>query len=57
MGSELAPDILLSNKIANEIDAQYLASEKVKARFGWIPRVGLDEGLEKTISWYRKNWA
>lgn len=57
MGSDLSPDVLLSNKIANEIDAQYLASEKVKARFGWVPRAGLDEGLQRTISWYRENWT
>jgi nucleoside-diphosphate-sugar epimerase/glycosyltransferase involved in cell wall biosynthesis len=26
---------------------------KVRERFGWAPRVGLDEGLERTAAWYR----
>lgn len=56
MGSDLVPEVLLANKIANEIDAQYLASEKIKGRLGWVPKIGLDEGLQETISWYRDNW-
>ncbi|MDQ6839387.1 MAG: GDP-mannose 4,6-dehydratase, partial [Actinomycetota bacterium] len=34
-------------------------SSKVRA-LGWAPEVGLDEGLEQTFAWYRKNrwwWA
>ena len=53
--SDLAPEIMLKTKIANEIDAQFLASEKVNTRFGWSPQITLDEGLRKTIDWYRAN--
>ncbi|MFZ1699428.1 MAG: NAD-dependent epimerase/dehydratase family protein [Pyrinomonadaceae bacterium] len=53
---DLAAEVLLRSKIANEIDAQYLASDKVAERFGWSPTVSLDEGLIKTINWYRANW-
>lgn len=28
---------------------------KAKERFGWSPKVDLDEGIKKTIEWYRKN--
>lgn len=58
MGREddLIPDILLTAKIKNEIDAQFLASDKINGRFGWRPKVNLDEGLRLTISWYRDNW-
>ena len=58
MGSEgdLTPDILLKTKIKNEIDAQYLASEKVRTKFGWRPEVDLESGLQKTIDWFRSNW-
>lgn len=56
MGSDLKPDILLSSKIANEIDAQYLSSEKIHDRYGWSPKVDLTEGLRRTIAWYRDNW-
>ncbi len=57
MGSDLTPDVLLKTKIANEIDAQYLASDKINQRFGWTPEVSLDEGLKRTIDWYKDNWT
>jgi CDP-glucose 4,6-dehydratase len=56
-GGELEPDILLSRKIDNEIDAQYLASNKVTEQFGWRPEVDLDDGLRRTIDWYSHNWS
>ena len=56
MNSELAPDVLLKDKIANEIDAQYLSSEKVNSMFGWSPKVTIDEGIGRTIDWYREYW-
>src|SRR5258706_1640586 len=54
--SELSPDILLQTKIENEIDAQYLSSTKVESRLGWTPKVDLNEGLKRTIDWYKTNW-
>lgn len=54
--SYVEPEILLNTKIANEIDAQYISSEKVHAELGWYQMVGLDEGLQRTISWYKENW-
>ncbi|MFT3745346.1 MAG: NAD-dependent epimerase/dehydratase family protein [Pyrinomonadaceae bacterium] len=56
MGSDLSPNILLNTKIANEIDAQYLASDKVNSQFGWKTEIGLDNGLQRTIDWYKNNW-
>jgi dTDP-glucose 4,6-dehydratase len=36
-------------------DRRYsLSSEKLK-RLGWEPRVGFDEGLARTVKWYRDN--
>jgi dTDP-glucose 4,6-dehydratase len=36
-------------------DRRYsLSSDKVRA-LGWRPRVGFDEGLERTVTWYRDN--
>jgi GDP-L-fucose synthase len=29
--------------------------EKVKDKFGWKPQVNLDQGIIKTLDWYRKN--
>jgi dTDP-glucose 4,6-dehydratase len=36
-------------------DRRYsLSAERVRA-LGWAPRVGFDEGLERTVAWYREN--
>jgi CDP-glucose 4,6-dehydratase len=54
--NELAPMVMLKTKIEREIDAQYLASEKIFKKFGWKPATGLDAGLKKTIDWYGANF-
>lgn len=28
---------------------------KAKKKFGWSPKISLDEGINKTLSWYREN--
>ncbi|HEY6778741.1 MAG TPA: dTDP-glucose 4,6-dehydratase [Thermoleophilaceae bacterium] len=42
-------------------DRRYsLSSEKVRSELGWEPEVRFDEGLERTVEWYRANewwWA
>ena len=52
---ELAPEVLLQTKIEHEIDAQYLSADKAMTRLNWQPEVKLDEGLRRTIEWYRTN--
>ena len=54
-GKSLEPKIMLQTKIAGEIDAQYLSAAKVEARLGWKAEITLDEGLRRTIDWYRQN--
>jgi CDP-glucose 4,6-dehydratase len=53
----LVPNVLLKQKIEREIDAQYLSAEKAETRLGWRAEVGLDEGLLRTIDWYRQHLA
>ncbi len=53
--TELPPIVMLKSKIEREIDAQYLASDKIFARFGWKPATNLEVGLQRTIEWYRSN--
>lgn len=57
MGKEnkLKPKILLKEKIKNEIDAQYLSSNKINEKLKWSAKTSLDEGLNKTIEWYKRN--
>jgi nucleoside-diphosphate-sugar epimerase len=35
-------------------DCVYGTSERARATLGWVPRVGLKEGLERTIQWWRE---
>jgi len=51
----LKPIIL--NQAPHEIQKQYLSSEKGRRLLGWQPRFTLEEGLRRTIAWYREYLA
>ena len=54
MGREdLRPEVL--NSAANEIPHQYLSSGLARENLGWCPIFDFDQGLERTIPWYRKS--
>ena len=36
-----------------EIQDQWLSAEKARDRLGWRARVGIDDGLARTVEWYR----
>lgn len=55
LGSDLAPDV--RNEASHEIRLQYLSAAKARDRLGWAPRHTLEEGLVKTIAWYREHLA
>jgi len=55
-GKTLEPRVMLQQKIEHEIDAQYLSADKAAARLGWRAELSLDEGLRRTIEWYRANF-
>ncbi len=38
-----------------EIAEQYVSWEKARRVLGWRPRISLDEGLQRTVAWYRRN--
>jgi CDP-glucose 4,6-dehydratase len=48
----LTPEIRY--EVRNEIPHQYLSAAKARARLGWRPRFDFDEGLQRTIAWYRQ---
>lgn len=52
---QLTPHIMLQKKIEHEIDAQYLSAEKAETRLGWRAEIPLDEGLKRSIKWYRSH--
>ena len=38
---------------AGDVPANYASSERLRKATKWRPRVGLDEGLRRTIEYYR----
>lgn len=51
MGSSLQPVIL--NQAKNEIENQHLSSKKAHEMLGWTAQYSHEEGLKRTIEWYR----
>lgn len=39
----------------NEIKKQYASIEKAKRELNWYPKISLNEGLKRTIKWYKEN--
>ena len=52
-GTRVAPDVRGIGTPRGEIARQWLDSTKLRTACGWEPTVGLDEGLRRTIAWYR----
>jgi CDP-glucose 4,6-dehydratase len=52
MQSALEPEIL--NQQLNEIRHQYLSAERAQTVLGWSAQYTLEEGLDRTIGWYRE---
>ena len=51
MGSPLVPDV--RGEATHEIRHQYLSAQRARSELGWGPMFELDEGLRRTIDWYR----
>lgn len=52
MHSKLEP--VVQNQAGNEIRHQYLSAAKARRRLGWKPLFELEQGLGRTIDWYRE---
>jgi CDP-glucose 4,6-dehydratase len=52
-GGDAPPEILGSGNPAGEIDSQHVDATKLRERVGWTPSIELEEGLRRTIAWYR----
>jgi CDP-glucose 4,6-dehydratase len=54
-GIDVEPRILGKGNPAGEIDRQYVDPAKIREVIGWEPAVGLEDGLQRTIEWYREH--
>lgn len=52
MQVKLVPDVRADAK--HEIRHQWLSAAKARRILGWTPEFTLDEGLDRTIAWYRE---
>ena len=55
MGASFTPDV--RNEASNEIRLQHLSAAKARKILEWKPLFTLDEGLQRTIEWYREFFA
>jgi len=54
-GAGVEPDIRGTGSPPGEIDRQYVDASKIRELVGWTPRLDLEEGLRRTIEWYRNH--
>jgi CDP-glucose 4,6-dehydratase len=54
-GTGVEPEIRGEGNPAGEIDRQWVDPTKIRGVLGWEPGVGLEEGLGRTIEWYREH--
>jgi CDP-glucose 4,6-dehydratase len=51
MESKLQPEV--RNEASNEIRHQYLSAQLARQTLGWSPLFTLEQGLDRTIGWYK----
>jgi CDP-glucose 4,6-dehydratase len=54
-GTGVEPDVRGSGNPPGEIDRQFVDATKIREACGWTPSVGLEEGMQLTIEWYREH--
>jgi CDP-glucose 4,6-dehydratase len=54
-GGGVEPDFQGSGSPDGEIDRQFVDSAKLRELTGWRPEVGLEDGLRRTLEWYRRH--
>jgi CDP-glucose 4,6-dehydratase len=54
-GAGAEPDVRGAGNPEGEIDRQYVDPTKLRELVGWQPTVALEEGLTRTIEWYREH--
>jgi CDP-glucose 4,6-dehydratase len=54
-GTGVRPDVRGSGAPSGEISRQWVDSTKLRTATGWEPQIGLEDGLRRTIAWYREH--
>jgi CDP-glucose 4,6-dehydratase len=54
-GTEVEPDFQGVGSPDGEIDRQFVDSTKLRELTGWAPKVELEDGLRRTVGWYREH--
>jgi CDP-glucose 4,6-dehydratase len=54
-GTGVKPEVRGSGTPSGEIERQWIDSGKLRAGTGWEPRLDLEEGLRRTVAWYRRH--
>jgi len=44
----------MRDEATNEIPHQYLSANRARAQLGWHPLFSLDDGLKRTVQWYKE---
>jgi CDP-glucose 4,6-dehydratase len=52
VGTSMTPDIRAT--ATGEIIRQYLSAEKARQTLGWQPAFTFEQGLDRTVAWYRR---
>jgi CDP-glucose 4,6-dehydratase len=52
---QVEPDFQGSGNPDGEIDRQFVDSTKLRRLTAWRPRISLEEGLRRTLEWYREH--
>jgi CDP-glucose 4,6-dehydratase len=55
VGGSVSPEIRGAGTPHGEIDRQWVDATKLRELTGWAPAVDLEEGLRRTITWYREH--
>ena len=53
-GTGVSPDVRGAGTPPGEIDRQWVDYRKLQGLTGWEPKVPLEEGLQRTLDWYRE---
>ena len=54
-GGSVEPDFQGAGNPDGEIDRQFVDSSKLRELTGWRPEVALEDGLRRTLEWYREH--